>query len=177
MATNMTSQAATMTRHGLPNDIMSNIDPIVVLLLGPIFDRYLYPALGPRLTTPIKRIAVGFFLSAAAMAWETLVQMAIYNTNPCGAYASTCRDDNGIIRVSPINVWWMAPAYVLVAVSELLASVTALEHAYNSAPPGMRSLVTALYQCSGSVTGLIGACFVCESASAFSCDCLINVRM
>ncbi|KAH7102524.1 peptide transporter PTR2A [Auriculariales sp. MPI-PUGE-AT-0066] len=160
MATNMTSQAATMMTHGLPNDIMSNIDPIVVLILGPIFDRYLYPALGPRMTTPIKRIAVGFMLSALAMAWEMFVQMAVYGQNPCGAFAATCKDEQGNNRVSPISVFWIAPAYVIVAISELLASVTALEHAYTSAPPGMRSLVTALYQCSGSVTSIIGECFV-----------------
>lgn len=35
---NLLSQAATMNTHGLPNDILSNIDPIAIIIIIPICD-------------------------------------------------------------------------------------------------------------------------------------------
>ena len=35
---NLTSQAATMQTHGLPNDVLSNLDPIVLIILIPVCD-------------------------------------------------------------------------------------------------------------------------------------------
>lgn len=35
---NLTSQAATMQTHGLPNDILSNLDPIVLIIFIPVCD-------------------------------------------------------------------------------------------------------------------------------------------
>ena len=35
---NLTSQAATMQTHGLPNDVLSNFDPMVLIILIPVCD-------------------------------------------------------------------------------------------------------------------------------------------
>jgi hypothetical protein len=35
---NLTSQAATMQTHGLPNDVLSNLDPIVLIIFIPVCD-------------------------------------------------------------------------------------------------------------------------------------------
>ena len=35
---NLTSQAATMQTHGLPNDVLSNLDPFALLILIPVCD-------------------------------------------------------------------------------------------------------------------------------------------
>lgn len=35
---NLTSQAAVMTRHGVPNDILSNLNPLSLIIFIPIFD-------------------------------------------------------------------------------------------------------------------------------------------
>jgi hypothetical protein len=35
---NLTSQAATMSTHGLPNDVLSNLDPLALIIFIPIFD-------------------------------------------------------------------------------------------------------------------------------------------
>ena len=42
---NLTSQAATMVTNGLPNDVLSNLDPFALIILIPICDLVLYPAL------------------------------------------------------------------------------------------------------------------------------------
>lgn len=36
---NLTSQAAVMTTHGLPNDILSNLNPFSLIILIPICDK------------------------------------------------------------------------------------------------------------------------------------------
>lgn len=35
---NLLSQAATMDTHGLPNDVLSNLDPIAIIIIIPICD-------------------------------------------------------------------------------------------------------------------------------------------
>ena len=40
-----------------------------------------------------------------------------------------------------LSVWVQTPSFVLVAVSEILASITGLEYAFTKAPKSMRSLV------------------------------------
>ena len=35
---NLTSQAATMSTHGFPNDVLSNLDPLALVIFIPIFD-------------------------------------------------------------------------------------------------------------------------------------------
>jgi dipeptide/tripeptide permease len=48
---NLTSQAATMSTHGLPNDVLSNLDPLALIIFIPIFDII------------VRRFVVGFFYS------------------------------------------------------------------------------------------------------------------
>lgn len=38
MSNNLVSQAATMSTHGVPNDILSNLDPIALIIFIPICD-------------------------------------------------------------------------------------------------------------------------------------------
>jgi POT family proton-dependent oligopeptide transporter len=42
---NLTSQAAVMKLNGLPNDVLSNLDPFALIILIPICDLLIYPAL------------------------------------------------------------------------------------------------------------------------------------
>lgn len=73
---NLVSQAAIMTLNGLPNDVLSNLDPFALIILIPIMDSVVYPALRKAGInfTPIKRITCGFFLGALAMVWAAVIQ-------------------------------------------------------------------------------------------------------
>ena len=73
---NLTAQAGSMTLNGLPNDVVSNLDPFALIILIPIFDLLIYPGLrkaGIKFT-PIKKIALGFATGALAMVWATVLQ-------------------------------------------------------------------------------------------------------
>lgn len=159
---NLTSQAATMDTHGLPNDILSNLDPFALIILIPICDLVIYPAIrkaGFRFTA-IKKITLGFFTGSAAMIWAAVVQHYIYKTNPCGYEAATCADAEGNAITSPMNVWVQTGSYVLIAISEILASITGLEYAFTKAPRNMRSLVMACFLFMSAVASALGEAFV-----------------
>ncbi|KAL5525215.1 hypothetical protein ACEPAF_9084 [Sanghuangporus sanghuang] len=163
---NLTSQAATMSTHGLPNDILSNLDPFALIIFIPICDLFIYPALvryGIRFT-PLKRITAGFFTGAAAMVWAAVVQHYIYKTNPCGYSAATCQDADGNALVSPLNVWIQTGSYVLIAFSEIFASITGLEYAFTKAPKNMRSFVMAINLFMSAISSAIGEAFVSLSS-------------
>ncbi|KAF8872957.1 peptide transporter PTR2A [Infundibulicybe gibba] len=153
---NLPSQAATMSTHGLPNDVLSNLDPFALIIFIPICDKIIYPALrraGMNFSA-LKKITAGFATGAAAMVWAAVVQHYIYKTNPCHEMAATCDE------VSPLNVWIQTGAYVLIAFSEILASITGLEYAFTKAPKNMRSLVMAVFLFMSAISSALGEAFV-----------------
>ncbi|KAH9819768.1 di/tri peptide transporter 2, partial [Teratosphaeria destructans] len=162
MLNNLISQAGTMALHGLPNDIMGNINPISIIIFIPLCDRLLYPAL--RRTgiafKPITRIFVGFLLAAAAMAYAAYVQKLIYDSPPCYTQPLKCaaalRPD-GTYAPNGIHVALQTPAYVLIGMSEIFASITGLEYAYTQAPPSMRSLITSMFLLTTALGAILGA--------------------
>ncbi|KAG5655920.1 hypothetical protein KAF25_000840 [Fusarium avenaceum] len=154
---NLISQAALMQRHGVPNDILSNLNPFALLIFIAVNDRFIYPAMrkaGIRFT-PIKKITAGFFTGAAAMIWAAVVQHYIYQESDCGMYASgeDCPE-------APINVWAQTGAYVLIALSEVFASITSLEYAFSKAPKNMRSMVQAVALFMTSFSAALGQALV-----------------
>lgn len=164
---NLTSQAAVMTLNGLPNDVLSNLDPFALIILIPICDLFIYPFLRARgwRLTPIKKITWGFYTGAAAMIWAAVIQAYIYKYSECGYYASGYLAD-GVTPCTPvsINVWAQTGSYVLIAVSEILASITSLEYAFSKAPRNMRSLVAAFALFMSAISAAIGEAFVSLSA-------------
>ncbi|KAE8137336.1 POT family-domain-containing protein [Aspergillus pseudotamarii] len=154
--TNFVSQAATMDTHGIPNDIMPNIDTVTVLILLPIVDRVIFPFLR-RHGIPVRhidRITIGFILIGTSMLYATFVQRAIYAAPPCYNHprAPDCLGGNVPNQVS---IFIQAPAYILVAGSEILASVAGIEYAYTQAPKSMKSLIMAMYLSATSVGALL----------------------
>ncbi|KAK9763732.1 hypothetical protein K7432_009343 [Basidiobolus ranarum] len=144
ITSNLISQAADMALHGLPNDIITNIDPIALVIFLPCMDLFVYPGLrkvnmNPR---PMTRIFLGFMLGALAMAASSIVQNEIYR-----------RRDHGLPL---LNVWWQIPAYVLIALSEIFASVTSLEYSYTHAPDSLKGMVSAMSLLPNAIAALIG---------------------
>lgn len=162
MTNNLTSQAAVMATHGVPNDILNNLDPLALIIFIPICDQFLYPALrraGINFS-PLKKITLGFFTGALAMVWAAVVQHYIYKRSPCGYQAASCVDADGNALPSDLNVWIQSGAYVLIAFSEIFASITGLEYAFTKAPKNMRSLVMGVFLFMSAIASAIGEAFV-----------------
>lgn len=151
MTNNLTSQAATMQLHGAPNDIILNLNPLALIIFIPIMDHLVYPGLSRMgfKSTPLKRIYTGFILASLSMVAATVTQHYIYKTSPCGDHPSACKEP------APINVWVQAVPYILVAISEILASITGYEYAYTKAPKNMKSLVQSLFLFMNAISSAI----------------------
>ncbi|ORY58742.1 POT family protein [Pseudomassariella vexata] len=154
---NLISQASSMTLNGVPNEIVNNLDPLALLIFIPICDKIIYPAISRAgfKFTPIKKITVGFALGAMAMVVAAIIQHYIYVQSPCGDHVSNCPTPQ-----SPINVWVQTPAYILIALSEIGASITALEYAFTKSPKNMRGLVTGVFWFSNAFSSAISQAFV-----------------
>lgn len=146
-----------MTRNGVPNDVITNLNPISLVIFIPLVDKFLYPALRKANIrfTPIKRIAFGFVLASLAMVAAAVIQHFIYATGECGKYmnGSDCAP-------APINVWTQAVPYVLVGFSEIFTSITGLEFAFTKAPKNMRSLVTSYWHFMSAFSNALGQALV-----------------
>ncbi|KAF5377967.1 hypothetical protein D9615_006700 [Tricholomella constricta] len=143
LSTIQTSQAGSMTTNGAPNDLLSNFNPLTIIVMAPILNYGVYPYLrkiGINFS-PIRRIVFGYFLAAATMAVGAILQWRVYETSPCGYNATGCKTGT---TVSPLSVWAQLPLYVLPATAELMVNITCYEIAYTRAPQRMKGLVFAL---------------------------------
>jgi proton-dependent oligopeptide transporter, POT family len=77
MDANLNSMSTYMRTDGFPNDLLANINPLTLVILIPIMDRFIYPGLrkiGIKML-PITRITLGFFIGATAMAYCAIIQV------------------------------------------------------------------------------------------------------
>lgn len=118
------------------------VNPLFLVLLIPVLNSFIFPALEKRgiKVTPLRKIGAGLVVIAAAFLIIALLQQQV---------------DAG---ASP-SVWWQVLAYILLAASEILVSVTCLEYAYTHSPKSMKSTMSALYllgiSAGNLLTGLI----------------------
>ncbi|KAH6609773.1 oligopeptide transporter [Trichoderma cornu-damae] len=165
MTGNLTIQAGTLELHGVPNDIIQNLNPISIVILIPIIDHLLYPGLRKLgiAFTPIKRMTTGFLIAALSMVASAVMQHYIYKMSPCGDHA------NGTVIVdgeeqscppAPINVWAQSLPYILIGIAEIFANVTSYEYAYSKAPENMKSLVLSVNLFMSAISSAIGEAFV-----------------
>ena len=119
----------------LPAQIQA-ANPLLVMLLIPVFSYWVYPAIDKVFPlTPLRKIAIGLFVAAAAFAVPTVIQLSI--------------DQGG----SPSIVWQLL-AYVVLTAAEVMVSITCLEFSYTQAPKTMKSFVMAFFMLSISLGNL-----------------------
>jgi POT family proton-dependent oligopeptide transporter len=121
----------------LPEQI-NFINPLFLVLLIPVFTSLIFPFLEKKgiKVTPLRKIGAGLVTIGLAFVVIALLQERI--------------DAGG----KP-TVWWQVLAYILLAASEILVSVTCLEYAYTHSPVSMKSTMSALYLLGISAGNLI----------------------
>jgi len=131
-----TLQARRLDLGGVEPDQVQLMNPLLVVLFVPLFDRAVrYLSSLPRRwrwlrPTPLRRMTAGCFLAAAAFALSGVVESAAAAT-PAGA--------------APPSVAWMVPQFVVLSVAELCVSTTGLEFAFREAPPSAKGIVMACF--------------------------------
>ncbi|MCH2114140.1 MAG: POT family MFS transporter [Pirellulales bacterium] len=115
------------------------INPILVMILIPLFQFVIYPTANRVFTlTPIRKISIGLFLAAAGFWMIALAQALI---------------DKGEVP----SIAWQLYAYVLLTCAEVMISITGLEFSYTQAPKKMKSVVMALWLFSVSLGNLFAS--------------------
>lgn len=186
MNTSFVSMAGTMETHGLPNDLLFNLNPITIIIFIPVMEKGVYPLLRKLRIPfrPISRIFTGFLLVAAAMAYAAGVQRYIYNQGPCFDMPLVCPASDGGRLPNRAHVALQTPAYMLIGLAEIFASITGLEYAFTKAPPSMKSLVTSVFLLQTAFGSAIGigvsrkahnpnmvTFYACLAGVTFACGC------
>ena len=104
---------------------MQSMNPLIVMLLVPLFTLGIYPRIG-KFASPLKRMAYGMFLAAASY----LVVAALQRQIETGAQ---------------LSVLWQTVPYVILTAGEVLLSTTGLEFAFREAAPEMKSSIMSFW--------------------------------
>lgn len=116
---------------------MQALNPLLVMILIPVNNLFLYPLLkrfgfNP---TPLRRMGTGIAFSGLAWIAAGGLQMSI---------------DAG--RVTSIT--WQILPYMLLTFGEVLVSTTGLEFAYSQAPPAMKGIIMSFWNLSVTIGNL-----------------------
>jgi POT family proton-dependent oligopeptide transporter len=136
-------QAEHMNRTVFGHDILASqmqvLNPLLVLIFIPLFTGLIYPAMSRVYPlTPLRRIGIGFFLTAVSFLPPAYVEQQIG------------------LGFTP-HIAWQALAYAILTAAEVLVSMTALEFAYTQAPAKLKSLVMGLFLLSVSAGNIFTA--------------------
>ena len=119
----------------LPAQIQA-ANPLLVLLLIPLFSYHIYPAIERYFAlTPLRKMSIGLFVTVLAFTIPTFIQMSI---------------DAG----EAPSIAWQLLAYVILTSAEVMVSITCLEFSYTQAPKTMKSFVMAFFMLSISLGNL-----------------------
>lgn len=148
------------------------VNPILILTLIPVFTYIIYPLIGKFFEpTPLRKIGLGLFLTAAAFAISALLEQRIIDQSPeiasslwaalneAGVAGSGTLDealraargaDWSQSDLQPFldpmpNIGWQFFAYVILTSAEIMVSIVCLEFAYTQAPPRMKSFIMGVY--------------------------------
>lgn len=104
------------------------LNPIMIMTLIPLFSIWIFPAvekMGIKIT-PLRKMVFGMFLCSVGFASVAIVQSFI---------------DSG----AKVSVAWQFLPYLIVAIAELMVSITGLEFAYTQASRAMKSTVMSFW--------------------------------
>ncbi|KAL3151753.1 hypothetical protein ABBQ38_012730 [Trebouxia sp. C0009 RCD-2024] len=160
----------------IPAASLALFNTISIIALIPVYDRVLVPSLryfGKQITL-LQRIGWGLLvcvfamLAAAAVEWYRLKLFHEGKVLPAlggspGHSILSHRDGSGIVDM---NVFWQVPQYLLVGLSEVLASIGQLEFFYDQAPDVMRSCSMALQLLSVAAGSYLSGAVVVAVSSA-----------
>lgn len=112
----------------LPSQIPAS-NPIMVMILIPIFTFFIYPLcekLFRTKMTPLKRMGAGMFVAASSFVFVAFYQYQL---------------DGG----DKISVLWQLIPFLVITMAEVMISITGLQFAYTQAPRSMKSTIMSMW--------------------------------
>lgn len=120
----------------LPSQLQA-ANPLLILVLTPLFTFLLYPFVGKYFRVkPLRKIAVGLILASTSF---FIVGWA----------------EGRMEAGETVSIGWQFLAYLVLTAAEVMVSITALEFAYTQAPNTMKSFILSFYLLSVSAGNVI----------------------
>lgn len=115
---------------------IKSVNPIMVLILVPIFSGVIYPTINKfyRMTS-MRKMTIGMFVAVSS-------------------YVAAAMIEAHLQAGESVKVAWQLLGYLLLTSAEILISVTGLEFSYTQAPNSMKSFIMGLWMLSMSVGNL-----------------------
>jgi POT family proton-dependent oligopeptide transporter len=122
----------------VPPDQIQFLNPLFVVILVPLFN-WLFKRIDPeiRFFKPTRKILIGFALTAAAAG---LMSAAGFLAVGSG---------------EKVSILWIASAYIVLTIGEVLLYATGLELAYAAAPKSLKGFVTACFLVTNTLANFI----------------------
>ena len=114
---------------------MQSMNPLLVMLLVPLFTLGIYPRIG-RFASPLRRMAFGMFLAA-------------------GSYLIVAALQTRIEHEAQLSVLWQTLPYLVLTAAEVLISTTGLEFAFREAAPELKSTIMSFWLLTVAVGNLL----------------------
>ncbi len=133
------------------------INPMLVMLMIPIFTYWIYPTVNKVITlTPLRKIGTGLAITTLAFVITGMVESKIQDLKKTYPDKETVIPAEGdqpekikLECAIPVqerpHVIWHFLAYVVLTVAEVMVSITTLEFSYTQAPKKMKSFIQGLY--------------------------------
>ncbi|XP_076108625.1 solute carrier family 15 member 4-like [Mytilus galloprovincialis] len=143
---------------------LSIFDVIFVIILIPVFDRFIYPRLAKagRPMGFVLRVSVGMMIAASAVCVAGVVERyrlkSVYpnDSMPCCRHTAQQKIGRTVYNAAEMSVLWQIPQYALIGLSEVFASIAALEFAYLMAPKSAKGIIMGLFYLFTGVGSFIG---------------------
>jgi len=133
------AQAKSMNLEGFQLEQIGALNTILILILIPLLDQCIYPALqrkGYRVGH-IARLNFGMICTFFGMVTVALLQYWIDLSPP-----------------DSISIFYQVPQYVFMSLAEALISVTALTYAYENAPMELKTVMSSFNLCTSAIGNL-----------------------
>lgn len=169
-----TLQADEMNLHGIEPEQLGVLNPLLVMIFIPLFDRYIYPWCERRgwSIAHLRRISCGMVIIALSFFISGVLETAVEK----GSKEADDAEDAGETDTDSyrVDLWWQIPQIVIITVAEILVSVTGLEFAFAKAPASMKSVVMAAFLLTGCI-GDLSAGLLYASLSWLGRDKVLHV--
>ncbi|MBK9034991.1 MAG: MFS transporter [Myxococcales bacterium] len=151
-------QAGAMAKPGwFEPAMMQALNPALVILLIPLNNLVIFPALRRRGydPAPLKKMGLGIALAGASWIVAGILQVVLDNRTllasawvPWPAALSTWR------LGTDLSIVWQIVPYILLTAGEVLVSATGLEFAYSQAPKSMKGVIMSFWSLAVTIGNL-----------------------
>lgn len=117
-------------------DQFNVINPLFVIILIPLFEHVLYPLLSKvRIRTALQKATLGGVLGGFAFLISAIIQLQIERKF--------------------LHMTWLVPQYLLMAMGEILITISLMRFSFAEAPDSMKTILQALFYLSAGMGNLI----------------------